>query len=584
MRRFFPYFKYVRPVLWPLIAGLICGGLYALANGAGLPYMIKTVFPEIFSDKGQDKSFWEIALIAAWLPGVFIIRGIFGYLNTYLIQYVGTRVLEQVRYDYFRKLQFLPLSFIQRHNSGDLISRGMADTNQLQTTVSGLANELIKQPATLLVSMGYLVWLAFNESGVLLVLVCLASVPICVLPIRYAGKKVLKRAMQLQGEMGVITQVFNENLGAAREVRAFSMEEREAKRFASSSHALLAYQMKIVKYAKALSPTIEIISSFGLAATFLYAYNSNISLEVFLSIVTALYVCYSPIKQLSTLLNDTKRGIASLDRIEEVLNEPEGIADPEHPEDLSHSSGHICFREVTFAYKDGHPVLRNVSIDIPAGSTTALVGPSGAGKSTFVNLVPRFYECSQGTILLDGKDIRSFRLKDLRRHIALVSQEPVLFNDSIYNNILIGNPDADREAVYEAARNASAHEFILSLPNGYDTVIGERGASLSGGQRQRVAIARAFLRNAPILILDEVTAALDGKTEAAIQEVLDRLVKGKTVLIIAHRFSTIRNADQILLFDSGQLIAHGSHEKLYNEAPLYKALYDHQAINHPEDE
>jgi subfamily B ATP-binding cassette protein MsbA len=577
MRRFLPYASYLKPVLWHLVGGLLCGLVFAAASGFGLPYMVKTVFPRIFTQGAPVLSNWEIAKIALWLPAVFTLRGVAGYLNTYLIQYCGTRILEQLRQDYFSKLQFLPLAFLQRNSSGDLISRGLSDTNQLQTALSHLANDLIKQPGTLIAALGYLTYLAFTESGVGLVLVCMASVPVCIFPIRYAGRKIIRRAKQLQAELGSLTDRFSENLSASREVRAFGLEQREIARFSLTTRLLITYQMKVVKYAKALPPAVEIISAFGLSLTFIYAYRAGLSKDSFISIITALYVCYEPIKKLAALSNDTKRGSAALDRLEYVLHEPVTLSDPENPVALQRAQGDLAFENVTFAYKSDEPALREVSAAIPAGTVCALVGPSGAGKSTFANLVPRFFDTAAGRVTLDGVDVRDLRLADLRRNIALVSQDPFLFKDTIYNNLLLGREGATQPEVEQAARDAHAHEFILSLPDGYQTVVGERGATLSGGQRQRIALARAFLRNAPVLILDEATSALDSESEAAIQQALRKLVVGKTVLIIAHRFSTIRDASMILVFERGRIVAKGTHAELYADNPLYKVLYDRQA-------
>jgi ATP-binding cassette, subfamily B, bacterial MsbA len=334
--------------------------------------------------------------------------------------------------------------------------------------------------------------------------------------------------------------------------------------------------MKAVKYAQALTPAIEIISAFGLSLTLVYAYRSGVKLDSFLAIITALYTSYEPIKKLGALNNETKRGISALDRLEHVLNEPLVITDPENPTEVGRLKGDVQFSEVTFAYKADQPVLHNISVTIPRGTVCALVGPSGAGKSTFANLVPRFYEVTGGVVSIDGIDIRKLRIADLRSNIAVVSQDPVLFNDTIYNNLLLGKESSTREQVIEAARNAHADEFISKLPAGYDTMVGERGALISGGQKQRIALARAFLRNAPILILDEATSALDSQSEQMIQDALQQLVVGKTVFIIAHRFSTIKDASMILVFDHGKIAASGTHPALYADNALYKSLYDRQ--------
>ena len=577
MRRFIPYYRYLKPVKWQFVAAIVCGLLYGIANGAGLPYMAKVVFPRIFGENAVPLTSWDLFLTALWLPVVFLFRGIMGYLNTYLIQYCGVHMLESVRKDYFRKIQVLPLAFLQKQTNGDLISRGIADANQLQTSLSNLSNDIIKQPATLIGTVGTLIYLAFKEQGVALVLVCLATLPVCIFPIRHFGRKLARRAKELQKQLGTITNIFSENLGATREVRAFGLEDRELARFSVTTRALIKVQLKATKYAKAVTPSIEVISAIGISITFVYAYKAKIPLETFLVIMMALYQSYEPIKKLSALNNDTKRGAAALERLEAIMNAPLTIADPENPVAVKRLQGNLDFDNVTFTYKDDIPALKNVTVRIPAGTTCALVGPSGAGKTTFANLVPRFYDAVLGRVTIDGIDVRDMRLSDLRRNIALVSQDPVLFNDTIYNNLLLGRQDATRTEVEQAAREAFAHDFIMALPNGYDTMVGERGASVSGGQRQRLAVARAFLRNAPVLILDEATSALDSESEAAIQEALRKLVVGKTVLIIAHRFSTIRDASMILVFDRGEIVATGSHTELYAANPLYKVLYDRQS-------
>src|SRR5581483_6467504 len=414
-----------------------------------------------------------------------------------------------------------------------------------------------------------------------LVAVCLVTVPLCVFPIRYVGKKLVQRTEILQSHGDSITDRFTENLAGVKEVRAFGLEDYETQRFAGLSRMMVRAQMKVAKYAQALTPTIEIISAIGIAFTFVYAYRLRLDLASFISIITALYISYNPIKRLGAINNELKRGGVSLQRLEEVLNEPNTIADPPNPVTVTRLRGEIAFIGATFAYKkkEETPALRDVTVRIPAGAICALVGPSGAGKTTFANLVPRFYDVTAGMVTIDGIDLRAMRTADLRRNIAIVSQDPVLFNETLYNNLLVGRPDATREEVMAAARDAYAHDFIMNLlPQGYDTVVGERGSQLSGGQKQRVAIARAFLRNAPLLILDEATSALDSESEAAIQAALKKLVIGKTVIIIAHRFSTIRDATMILVFDRGRVIGEGNHARLYQSNPLYKSLYDGQAV------
>jgi subfamily B ATP-binding cassette protein MsbA len=578
LRRFRPYFSYLRAQRGLLIVAIVCGIIAGVASGFGLPYMVKKVFPVIFAPGAEPLSAWALAGVTLWIPAVFLVRGVATYLNTYFIQLVGTRVLEALRVDFFRKLQVLPLSFFQKNSTGDLLSRGLADANQLQVTLTTLANEIVRSPAALVGSIGFVAWTAFTEQGVAFVLVTLAVVPLTVLPIRYVGKKLIKRAGLIQAELGGVTNLFAENLSATKEVRAFSLEAREVERFGRASQTLIRAQMKFVKYEKALAPLIEIVSAVGIAVTLLYAYKVHLSQDTFITLITALYASYEPIKKLGSLNNEMKRGLGALDRLEEILHAPVAIVDAPDARPLPRASGTLTFEDVSFSYQTGELVLNEINVHIPAGTVCALVGPSGAGKSTFAHLVPRFFDPVAGRITLDGHDLRSLRLADLRRQIAVVSQDPVLFNDTIFNNLLIARPDATRDQVEAAARAAFAHDFVLRLEGGrgYDTVVGERGGRLSGGQKQRLALARAFLRNAPVLILDEATSALDSDSEAFIQQALRKLVVGKTVLIIAHRFSTIRDASMIIVFDRGEIAGTGTHAQLYAASPLYKSLYDRQ--------
>jgi subfamily B ATP-binding cassette protein MsbA len=576
LNRFRPYLSYLRPVRSTLILAIMAGIVYGAANGAGLPWMVHYVFPKVFGAKAVPMTVWGILGIAMWLPLIFLIRGVAGYLNSYLIQVAGVKILEAIRLDYFRKLQVLPLSFLQRQTTGDLISRGMADTNQLQTTLTTVANDGMKQPATLAAALAYLIYLTSQEQGSLLMVAALAIVPLCVFPVRYVGKKLVKRAYQMQTQMGSVTNSLSENLAAAKEVRAFGLEARQAEAFSRETSALIGVQLKVAKYAQALTPAIEIISAFGIALVFVVAQRQHVALEAFLAIVTALYTSYDPVKKLGAINNELKRGEAALNRLEHVFNEPVSIKDAPNAVAVARVKGDIRFSDVSFAYKTEEPVLRGVTIDIPRGTVCALVGPSGAGKTTFANLVPRFFDVAAGKVTIDGTDVRDLRLADLRRNIAIVSQDPVLFNDTVYNNLLLGRLDATPEEVRAAARDAHADEFISGFDMGYDTMVGERGARLSGGQKQRLAVARAFLRNAPILILDEATSALDSQSEQMIKDALRKLVVGKTVLIIAHRFSTIRDASLILVFEQGSIVARGDHASLYADSGLYRSLYDQQ--------
>jgi subfamily B ATP-binding cassette protein MsbA len=577
LKRFAPHLRHLREVKWHFAAALLCALFYGVASGFGVPYMMRFVFPKVFAEGAAELTRMQVLGYALWLPAIFLVRGLSGYLNHYLINYCGFRVLEGVRTDFFSKLQRLPLAFFHKHATGDLISRGLADTNQLQMALTNSANEAFKQPVIFLSALGALVYLSVQNENVAFMLLCVLSIPLAVLPIRVVGQNLLRRARQVQSSMGSVTERLSENLGALKEVRAFNLEQREQDRFRDTIRSLFHVQLKVVKYAAALSPSIEFLAALGVSIAFVYAYHVRLPWEVFFAMCGALYFSYDPIKKIGLVFNELKKGAAALDRIEAILNEPETITDAPGAIEAGRLRGDVEFRGVTFAYGE-EPVLRDASTAIPAGTVCALVGPSGAGKSTFANLVPRFYDTTDGAVLVDGRDVRSLTVASLRRNIALVSQDPVLFNDTIRNNIRLGRPEATDAEIEQASINAFVDDFARAQPQGYDTLVGERGALLSGGQKQRLALARAFLRDAPILILDEATSALDTESERMVQEALRKLMRGRTTLIIAHRFSTIRDAGMILVFEQGRIIGSGTHAEVYAGNPLYRRLYDQQQI------
>lgn len=668
-----PYLKFLLPVKGYFIGGILCGIIYGLASGFGLPFMTSKVFPIIFAQqehpgtvylqtetgdyipggeiqaislddsfflerndalvKSDQKSFKltqdgqlsrgealydtndlryqtkdgetvsitpgfyvknskdeyipakpedfepvsKLTLLGAVaiLPLAFFIRGLSGFFNTYLIRYCGTKVLEDIRRLIFAKLQVLPLGFYQRNTAGDLMARMNGDTARLQSLLTITANDLIKQPITMLGALGALVVMSLHQREFIFLLLLLMVIPICVLPIRYAGKKLSAKAKEMQTQAGRLSEIMNEYLSSIKEVRAFNLQERERTKFEKSVRYLLVYTMKVVKYNNALPPTIEVITATGVAVSIYYTASKGVSVEQVIPLIFALYMAYEPVKKIGSIHSRIKEASASLERLEYILDEPVSIQDPESPKPFKSAKGEIALKQVHFSYEQS-PILKDIELKLAPGETVALVGPSGAGKSTLVNLIPRFYEATKGSVTIDGTDVRDVTQYDLRQQIAIVSQEPILFNDTIANNIRCGKLDATDEEVKEAARNASAHEFIKELEDGYDTITGERGTRLSGGQRQRIAIARAFLKQAPILILDEATSALDSESEVKIQTALEKLVKGKTVIIIAHRFSTLRLASRIIFLNNGCIESVGTHDELYAGNPLYKTLCDHQ--------
>lgn len=574
LKRFSPYFAHLKTVRLQFAVGLLAGILAAAASGAGLPLVIEYIVPTV---SGEDAPS-GLALLAtlAIIPGVFAFRALGTFLNAYYMAHAGMHVLECLRLDVFKKLQSLPLAFFQKNNTGDLMARVLGDTQKLQSAIVNVVNSLIKEPATLLSALGVLVYLSFKHENAVFMLIALASVPGCVLPIKYIGKRLLRKAYAAQKQAGLLNDVLNENLQAVREVRAYNLQERESSRFQQACRDFFKFTLKTVKYNKVLTPLIEVVSSLAIAFS-LYLIIGKIEASAIAAILTALYMSYEPVKKLGAVNNALREAEASLDRLEYILHSDNHVPEPNAPRSLPPVRGEIEFQNVNFAYEPQAPVLSDINITIQAGESVALVGPSGAGKSTFANLVPRFYDATAGCIQLDGIDLREITKHDLRQQIALVSQEALLFGDTIANNIRIGNPDADDHAIREAARLAHAHEFIETLDHGYETLVGERGSRLSGGQRQRIAIARAFLKDAPIIVLDEPTSALDAESEHQIQSALDTLAEGRTVLTIAHRFSTIQHADRILVFDEGRIVARGNHAELYASNDLYRSLYDKQS-------
>ena len=593
MNRYYPYFKYLRVVRWQFVGGVLAGLVYALASGLGMPLMVDVVFPVLFkaADKGNHAwySIWMTEMLGSisherllfltclWIPLIFLFRAVASYTNSYLIQYVGQRVLEDIRLDLFIKLQSLPLSFFKKNKSGDLLARLMSDTAVLKQIVANVSSDLIKQPATLLGALTYLVIKAYKDHSFFIALIAMISVPLCVLLIRAAGKKLAKRARALQDQGGTMTAALAETLQAPLEIRAYNLEQRQTKAFRKRTNDMLRVSMKVVKYRQAISPSIELVAATGFAVALFLGVRAGMTLESFLGLGMALFMSYEPIKKLGMVHSLIKQGDAAIDRIDFIAREPDTLLDPKNPLAMKPLRDAIRFQNLSFAYGD-EPVLKNVELEIPIGQVVALVGPSGAGKSTFAHLIPRFYDPQDGKITFDGTDIRDFTKKDLRNVIAVVPQMPSLFLGSIAENIRIGRESATEAEVIEAARKAHAHEFIMTLPQGYHTEVGERGDLLSGGQRQRIAIARAFLKDAPVLILDEATSALDSESEAMVQQALAALVQGRTTFIIAHRYSTITIADRVLVFQQGRIIADGNHETLRETDPTYQSMIGSQFL------
>jgi subfamily B ATP-binding cassette protein MsbA len=535
----------------------------------------------LFGEDYRDKLLLTACLA---MPLVFLIRGIAAILNRYWINYAGFMMLESLRTDVFRRLQELPLAFYQRHKSGDLTARLMTDTEQLKNVIVLVSGDIIKQPFTLLGAIGFLLYKAFTNRSAFFVLVTLLSIGVCIIPIRMVARRLIKKAKQLASETGELNAVVTEGLQSPMEIQAYNLQPSLTQRFTNSVRSIFRLSMKTVKYQSFVNPVIEFISAIGFMAALYFGVKNGMDIGVFTAMGAALYMAYEPVKKLSILNAVWKMGSASLDRLEQVLDAEDSVPQPAQPIALPGGPAEIVFEKVGFTYQpreagsEPSVALVDVNVRFRPGEVVALVGKSGAGKSTFVALIPRFYDPTTGRVVIGGVDVRSADKAALRDRIALVPQMPVLFNASIAENIRMGRLNATDEEVRAAAQKAFVADFINTLPQGYDTIVGERGASLSGGQRQRIAIARAFLKDAPILILDEATSALDSESEQKVQQALKELVQGRTTFMIAHRFSSISLATRVLVFEEGRITGDGTAAELNRTHETFRRMTELQQL------
>ncbi len=574
MKRLFPYLKFLRPHGLQIFLAIFCGLVAGLATGVGIPLLFRGAFPLIFN-QDHNLSNTELAFICSLPFVLFAVRGVAGFGQQYFTGFCGQKILERMRVMIFDKLQHLQLAYFHTHPPGDLISRAMADSTSLQVSLMEFAVNGVRQPFTLFGAVSVIVVLCLHSHHLAFLAIFILLIPGVAIPIRRLSRRLRSKAGLLQRDVGALTQRLSQNLAATKEIRSFCLEPLELARFDQAARETSRSFLKVTKYFIIVSPVIEVIAAIGIGFALAYAYKTSIPWQDLVTLGATFYLCYDPVKRLGDLNSKIQQGLAALDRIESLLGEPVTITDPPNPAAIGRLQGRIVFENVSFAYAN-EDVLRDVHLTLEPGETYAIVGPSGAGKTTFVSLLPRFFDATAGRVTIDGHDVRDLRLADLRRNIGLVSQEPVMFNDTILQNILVGKTGATRDEVFAAARKAFAHEFIEGLEKGYDTVLGTGGSGLSGGQKQRIAIARAFLKDAPILILDEATSALDTQSERMIQLALEDLMAGRTVLIVAHRFSSIKHARHILVFERGAIVEQGSHEELARRGGVYAGLYDVQ--------
>jgi subfamily B ATP-binding cassette protein MsbA len=551
------------------------GASAAVATPARVPAFVQNWLAQVQESLASGLHTHPGAVIAlvAVIPVVMFLRGFFGYLNVYLLQWTAVRAVTGLRVKLFSHLLDLSAGFFSSNRSGELISRIMNDTSALQSILGGAASVIIVAPVTL---VGMLAYLFVTQPK--LTLMSMVVLPACMVPIFIFNRKIRKSARAMQAQNAELTQVMNETFTGHRVVKAYNLESTVVEQFRSAAQKFNSHYMRIVRAAEMPGPLIEFLGSMGIALVLLYLVYSTAakpSMPDFLGLVGSIFLMYQPMKNLTRLQGQVVQARAASERIFELLATQNSVPEPASPKPLKAAGAEIRFDHVTFAYGE-KSVLQDFDLLIQPGQLVALVGASGSGKTTVANLLLRFYDPRQGAVRIGGTDLRDLATRDLRKQIAVVTQENILFNDSIRRNIELGRPGASQDEIIAAARHAHAHEFIKEKPEGYDAVIGEKGVMLSGGQRQRLAIARAVLKDAPILILDEATSALDTESERAVQVALDELMKGRTTICIAHRLSTILHADVIVVLDQGRIIETGRHEELIRRGGIYQKLYELQ--------
>lgn len=563
LRQVIPYRKY--------FALSLLGTIAFAATEPAMPALMKPLLDDTFIARDQQ----SMVVLPLLLVGLFIIRGIASYASSMGMQWVATRVVTDLRDEMFSKLLLLPVHYFDGHSSGTIISKFNFNVNRVMNAATTVVVTLVKDS---LIVIGLLAWAMYVNWKLSLIIFVIA--PPTALIIRLVSQRMRKLSRSLQDSVGDLTRIVQESVLSNKEIRIFGGADYEKSRFGKINNWVRRYHMKVVSVSEANVPVVQLLTVMALSVVIYFAALQSqagaITVGEFVSLVGALALLSSPIKRLTKINVHLQAGLAAAESVFALIDAaPETDAGSAAIDDVQ---GNIEFRHVHYTHHGTEtPVLRDISISISAGETIALVGPSGSGKTTLANLLPRFYVPSHGMILLDGIDIQTLRLTDLRKQIAYVGQNVVLFNDTVAANIGYGRKDrASDTAIQEAADKAHATGFIEDLPDGFDTLIGENGVRLSGGQRQRIAIARALIKDAPILILDEATSALDTESEKMVQLAIDTLREGRTSLVIAHRLSTIENADRILVMDSGRIVETGSHAELLAMNGAYARLYNMQ--------
>ena len=570
MKNYKRLLKYIKPYIKQLVLAIFCIIMAAGAN-LYLPWIIKDMIDGVLADKNMAM----LNLICVGIVVTFLIRGIFYYGQSYLVSFIGEKVIIDVREIMFKKFQRLPMAYFDKHQTGETMSYITNDVSAIQSALVTQLIDVVTESSILIGSLAMMIYLDWKLS-----LLTLVIVPVVGQAMKIFGRKLKRNGTVIQERMADITSLLQESISSVRVVKSFAREDYEAERFQRQNKLNFQAAMKNVQLTSLLTPTVEFLAA--VSVTFIIWFggyevvNGEMTAGALVAFLTYAVNLANPVKRLSRIYGILQKAMAAVDRVFYILDLPEPLQDKEGARPLPEIKGHVTLEHVSFSYKKDVHALSDVSLEVKPGQMIAFVGPSGAGKSTIANLIPRFYEIDEGSIKIDGHDIRDVTLRSLREQIGIVPQETMLFSTTVRENIRYGRLDATDEEVEAAAKAANADVFIRELPQGYDTKIGERGLSLSGGQRQRMSIARALLKNPRILILDEATSALDTESEKIVQAALDTLMVGRTSFVIAHRLSTIFNADQIYVIDNGQVKEHGTHEELLALDGLYSHLYNIQ--------
>ncbi len=561
----------IKPYLSRLISSLFFMIIIALCTGA-TAWLLDPAIEKIFLDK--DSSMLVIIPIA--IIGTLLIKSVSTYIQVFLLNSVAQNVIADTQIKLFKKIINADLAWLHKIHSAKIISNFLYDVTLLQDSVSSSLANGVKDFLTLICLVGVM----YYQDWVLATIAIIAF-PLVGLLSRQLGKRIKKASTETQEETGIMASILSENLDGTRIVKAYQQENRELKKLSESVYRRMNKILKAINTRGATSPFAEFLAGFGIAGTLYYAglrgLQGELPLNEFVSFLGAMMLAFQPLRRLAAVNTTLQEGFAAAIRVFDLLDQKSLINEEINAQELSNPNSDILFDNVTLSY-DGqkNSALKNISLEIPNGKITALVGPSGSGKSSILNLIPRFYDPKSGAILIGNQNIRHLTMQSLRSKIALVNQEPILFDMSIKDNILYGNPNASDQEIEGASKSSASDEFITKLPEGYNTIVGEDGYSLSGGQKQRISLARAFLKDAPILLLDEATSSLDTESEHLVQEAINTLMKNRTTLIIAHRLSTIINSDNIIVIDNGEVVESGTHSELIKNDGMYKKLYERE--------